>query len=143
MIIQFTFTVETGKVQSENQIRESIQSLQGEVLHHLSDGASQFELQLDEGDIVQCVAHIHDEDKDLDDYLYFRKFSLGPNSAWERSVGKGVLPFSDSDTENDSGSRSVVDAEAVPSQLELFKSVRRKPTFSEMMTEVVEYCNRG
>jgi len=144
MIFQFKFTVETANNVSESQIRESIQSLHGQLLHSLSDGASALGISLEQGDSVDGAASVCDGAEDLDTLVYYRKFSLGSKSSWESSCyGTRIIPSRNSDIREDSDPRSGAGAEAVETQLELFKSVRRKPTLSEMMAEVVQYCNRG
>jgi hypothetical protein len=65
-------------------------------------------------------------------------------SNWEEDAPRGGFDGKDSsfavENANPLGDQH---GEAVSSQLELFKSVRRKPTVTEMMTEVVAFCNNA
>lgn len=143
MIYTITTTVETDIIWGADQLRQIHRQLQGDILHDLSCGNRHGTGSLQVGDQV-IVSITTQEDNGEGAHLVQSEYhELAPKSEWISRISYGVGPLHDSNAYRAFQPRSVADAEAVPAQLELFKSVRRKPTYTEMMAEVVEFCNRG
>jgi len=142
MNFTITATVDTDVIYDEAQAKLIHEQITAEILHALTSGSRHGASSLNIGSrVVMCLSY---DDPFHGVTSYFPStFTLLPRSEWKAEASDWGSSSSNSDIEDALDSRNVVNAEAVPAQLELFKSVRRKPTVTEMMTEVVQFCNRG
>lgn len=143
MIFTVNVIVETDNEYNKEQLTSIVDQLTGDILHDLSCGSRHGAVSLEEGSrvIIECTENADGQGVDI---VSFTSWNLLPKSEWESFVVfRDGQPAVDSEATDACQPRSVVNAEAVPAQLELFKSVRRPVATAEMMAEVVEFCNRG
>lgn len=146
MILKATFTVYTDhELKNEKHLKDLAKALDHDMRDNLIFGPDC--LPDVEGDYnrIKVETHVVAEAQHIggfDDYCVLDS-NYHERGEWDTWITAESDDEPDSTDSPNPETSSVVDAEAETGQILLFKSVRRKPSKTEMMAELIEFCNRG